>query len=100
MVPIQSISSSSFRSGLRSAAGRCLARGLALAVVLALGVATAAPAQEMTATRKTARGLAGLTLGIVDLPGNVAQEWRNDGPLSGLILQRVILSHTRHGEEP
>jgi putative exosortase-associated protein (TIGR04073 family) len=86
MVPIQSISSSSFRSGLRSAAGRCLARGLALAVVLALGVATAAPAQEMTATRKTARGLAGLTLGIVDLPGNVAQEWRNDGPLSGLTV--------------
>jgi putative exosortase-associated protein (TIGR04073 family) len=86
MVPIQLVSSSSFQSGLGGGAGRRFARGLTLAVVLALGVVTAAPAQEMTATRKTGRGLAGLTLGILDLPGSVAQEWRNDGPLSGLTV--------------
>jgi putative exosortase-associated protein (TIGR04073 family) len=59
-------------------------------VVLSLGLATAAPAQEMTATRKCGRGLAGLTLGILELPGNMAQEWRNDGPLSGLTVGFVM----------
>ncbi len=75
---------------LRSAARRCFARGLVLGVVLLLGLATAAPAQEMTATRKLGRGLAGLTLGILELPGNVTQDWRNDGPLSGLTVGLIM----------
>jgi putative exosortase-associated protein (TIGR04073 family) len=40
----------------------------------------------MTATRKVGRGLAGLTLGVLELPGNVVQEWRNEGPLSALTV--------------
>ena len=40
----------------------------------------------MTATRKLGRGLAGMTTGILELPGNMTQEWRNDGPLSGLTV--------------
>jgi putative exosortase-associated protein (TIGR04073 family) len=59
-------------------------------VVLLLGLASAAPAQEMTATRKSGRGLSGLTLGILELPGNVTQEWRNDGPLSGLTVGLIM----------
>jgi putative exosortase-associated protein (TIGR04073 family) len=58
-----------------------LARGLALAALLSLVSAGGAQAQEMTATRKAGRGLAGLTLA-----GNMAQEWRNDGPLQGLTV--------------
>jgi putative exosortase-associated protein (TIGR04073 family) len=74
----------------RTAARRFIARSLALAVVLCVGLASAAPAQEMTATRKVGRGLAGLTLGILELPGNMAQEWRNDGPLMGLTVGFVM----------
>ena len=61
-------------------------RCLALAAALSVGLASAASAQEMTATRKAGRGLAGLTLGILELPGNITQEWRNDGPLQGLTV--------------
>ncbi|MBW1683910.1 MAG: exosortase system-associated protein, TIGR04073 family [Deltaproteobacteria bacterium] len=86
MISLRSVSSASFRTG----AGRCFARSLALGVVLLLGLATAAPAQEMTATRKLGRGLAGMTMGILELPGNMTQEWRNDGPLSGLTVGFVM----------
>ena len=61
MISLRSMSSASFRTGARS----CFARSLALGVVLLLGLATAAPAQEMTATRKLGRGLAGMTMGIL-----------------------------------
>ncbi|MGI9592010.1 MAG: OmpA family protein [Myxococcota bacterium] len=61
-------------------------RCLALAAALSIGLASAATAQEMTATRKAGRGLAGLTLGILELPGNITQEWRNNGPLQGLTV--------------
>lgn len=86
MIHLRSVPSAWFRA---SARGR-LARGLTLGVILSLGLATAAPAHEMTATRKFGRGLAGLTLGILELPGNMAQEWRNDGPLSGLTVGFVM----------
>jgi putative exosortase-associated protein (TIGR04073 family) len=67
-----------------------LARCAAVAILLCVGLAGAAPAQEMTATRKFGRGLAGLTLGVLELPGNMAQEWRNDGPLSGLTVGLIM----------
>ena len=86
MIAFRSAPNASFRTSAR----RCFARGLTLGVVLLLGLATAAPAKEMTATRKFGRGLAGLTLGILELPGNMAQEWRNDGPLSGLTVGFVM----------
>ena len=65
-------------------------RCLALAAALCVGLASTASAQEMTATRKAGRGLAGLTLGILELPGNMAQEWKNDGPLQGLTVGFVM----------
>jgi putative exosortase-associated protein (TIGR04073 family) len=74
------------RSPERSRVARCVA----LAILLCVGFATAAPAQEMTATRKFGRGLSGLTLGVLELPGNIAQEWRNDGPLSGLTVGVIM----------
>ena len=86
MIALRPVPHASFRSGAR----RCCARGLTLGVVLLLGLATTAPAHEMTATRKFGRGLAGLTLGILELPGNMAQEWRNDGPLNGLTVGFVM----------
>jgi putative exosortase-associated protein (TIGR04073 family) len=67
-----------------------LARCVALAILLCVGSATTAPAQEMTATRKFGRGAAGLTLGVLELPGNIAQEWRNDGPLSGMTVGLIM----------
>jgi len=63
-----------------------LFRCLAITAALSVGLAGAATAQEMTATRKAGRGLAGLTLGILELPGNMTQEWKNDGPLQGLTV--------------
>jgi putative exosortase-associated protein (TIGR04073 family) len=86
MIALRSVSSVSFRTAAR----RCFARGLALGVVLLVGLATAAPAQQMTATRKTGRGLAGMTMGVLELPGNVTQEWRNDGPLSGMTVGLIM----------
>ncbi|MBW2270586.1 MAG: exosortase system-associated protein, TIGR04073 family [Deltaproteobacteria bacterium] len=76
----------SFRSSRRPRIARCIV----LATLLCVGFAAAAPAQEMTATRKFGRGLAGLTLGVLELPGNMAQEWRNDGPLSGLTVGFIM----------
>jgi len=86
MTSLRFVPSASCRAAVRSG----LARSLTLGVVLLLGLATAAPAQEMTATRKFGRGLAGLTMGILELPGNMTQEWRNDGPLSGLTVGLVM----------
>ncbi len=62
------------------------ARGLALAAVLGLGLASPAAAEQMTAARKFGRGLAGLTLGILELPGNVVQESRTNGLASGATI--------------
>lgn len=62
----------------------------ALAAVLSLGLASVAEAQQMTATRKFGRGLAGLTLAILELPGNMTQEWRSEGPLTGLTVGLVM----------
>lgn len=66
------------------------ARWMILALVLCVGFSSAASAQEMTATRKAGRGVTGLTLGILELPGNITQEWRNDGPLMGLTVGLVM----------
>lgn len=61
-----------------------------LAAVLCVALASAAQAQQMTAARKFGRGLAGLTLGILELPGNMTQEWRTEGPLTGLTVGLVM----------
>jgi putative exosortase-associated protein (TIGR04073 family) len=63
------------------------------AVTLAMFVttfATAAQAQEQTAARKFGRGLAGLTLGILELPGNIVEESRANGALSAMTVGVVM----------
>jgi putative exosortase-associated protein (TIGR04073 family) len=46
----------------------------------------AAQAQENSAARKFGRGLAGMTLGVLEIPGNMVQESRTNGVPSGLTL--------------
>jgi putative exosortase-associated protein (TIGR04073 family) len=64
-------------------------RPAAAALALALGallVPSAAIAQEYTAARKAGRGLAGMTLGVLEVPGNVVQETRTNGIFSGVTI--------------
>lgn len=55
---------------------------------LALGVLlpAAAPAQEYTPARKFGRGLAAMAFGVMEIPGNVVQESRTNGPLYGTTI--------------
>jgi putative exosortase-associated protein (TIGR04073 family) len=57
----------------------------ALAFPALLLPATAA-AEENTAARKFGRGLAGMALGVLEVPGNIVQESRTNGITSGLTL--------------
>ncbi len=68
------------RSRTRTAA-RLL--GLALASLL---VPAGAPAQEYTPSRKFGRGLAGMTLGIMEIPGNIVEESRDNGVIAGMTV--------------
>jgi putative exosortase-associated protein (TIGR04073 family) len=61
---------------------RLLAAGLVAAVLLP-GVAAAA---EQSAARKVGRGLAGMTLGFLEVPGNIVAETRSRGPAWGFTL--------------
>jgi putative exosortase-associated protein (TIGR04073 family) len=56
---------------------------LALCAFLLPAVATA---QENTAARKAGRGLAGMTLGVLEIPGNIIQESRSNGIFSGMTI--------------
>jgi len=62
--------------------------GLALGVLatLALLAPGTAHAQDSTASRKFGRGLAAITVGFLEIPGNVVQESRAHGPLYGVTL--------------
>jgi len=62
------------------------ARAAAALTLLALLVPAAAGAQEQTAARKVGRGLAGMTLGFLEIPGNVVQESRTNGVASGMTV--------------
>jgi len=63
------------------------ARTPAVALALcALLLPVAAGAQENTAARKAGRGLAGMTLGFLEVPGNVVQETRTNGVVSGVTI--------------
>jgi putative exosortase-associated protein (TIGR04073 family) len=68
----------------RSARGRCLATGL-LAALLATAL-PALPADAQSAPRKVGRGLAAMTCGFLELPGNVVQTTRRRGLGWGLTL--------------
>jgi putative exosortase-associated protein (TIGR04073 family) len=66
------------RTGVRSAT-------LALALG-ALLLPAAAAAEEYTIARKAGRGLAGMTLGVLEVPGNMVQETRTNGLFSGMTV--------------
>jgi putative exosortase-associated protein (TIGR04073 family) len=61
---------------------RLLVAGIAMALLLP-GVALAA---EQSAARKAGRGLAGMTCGFLELPGNIYQESRERGYAWGFTL--------------
>jgi putative exosortase-associated protein (TIGR04073 family) len=66
------------RSTARAALG-----ALALSALLLPGTVLA---QEYTAARKAGRGVAGMTLGVLEVPGNVVQETRTNGFFSGATV--------------
>jgi putative exosortase-associated protein (TIGR04073 family) len=66
------------RSTARAAIG-----ALALSALVLPG---AALAQEYTAARKAGRGVAGMTMGVLEVPGNVVQETRTNGFFSGATV--------------
>ena len=59
-----------------------LAAGL-IAALLLPGVATSA---QQSAARKAGRGLAGMTCGFLEIPGNIVAETRSRGPVWGFTL--------------
>ena len=69
-------------------ARRITRRGAAVGTLLALAItaASSARAEEYTAGRKAGRGLAAMTTGFLELPGNIVQETRRSGPAMGATL--------------
>jgi putative exosortase-associated protein (TIGR04073 family) len=63
-------------------------RAVAVATLLALAaMATSdARATEYTPARKAGRGLAAMTTGFLELPGNMVAETRRSGPAQGVTL--------------
>jgi putative exosortase-associated protein (TIGR04073 family) len=55
-------------------------------VLAALLLLPAPPADAQTAVRKLGRGLAAVTTGFLELPGNMVQETRERGPGEGIPL--------------
>ncbi len=58
-------------------------------VLIALGtltIGTAASAAEQSAARKIRRGFAGLITGVLEIPGNIVEETRINGLLSGATV--------------
>jgi putative exosortase-associated protein (TIGR04073 family) len=55
-------------------------------LALTLGAASGASAKEYTAARKAGRGLAAMTTGFLELPGNMVAETRRSGPAMGFTL--------------
>jgi putative exosortase-associated protein (TIGR04073 family) len=52
-----------------------------LAALAALTIFTASTASAESAPQKFGRGLAGMTLGFLEIPGNIVKETRNQGPI-------------------
>lgn len=61
-----------------------LSLGLAAAALIAVALASAATAD--TAARKAGRGLAAMTTGFLEVPGNMVKETRQRGPAYGIPL--------------
>jgi putative exosortase-associated protein (TIGR04073 family) len=70
-------------------------RSAARATLLSLGLSalllpSGSSAQEYTAARKAGRGLAGMTLGVLEVPGNIVQETRTNGVFSGVTIGLAV----------
>jgi putative exosortase-associated protein (TIGR04073 family) len=61
-------------------------RLLVPATVLVLLLASAAPADAQTATRKFLRGLAGMTTAFLEVPGNMVEKSHERGAAQGIPL--------------
>ena len=62
-------------------------RALLVACLVAATVLPgAATAAQQSAARKAGRGLAGMTLGFLEVPGNIVAETRSRGPAWGFTL--------------
>jgi len=61
-------------------------RGAIAAALVLAGVLLAAPARAQDAPRKFVRGLAGMTLSFLELPGNMVKETRERGAGEGIPL--------------
>jgi len=59
-------------------------RGAAIIMLLALVMTAAGNAWADTAARKAGRGLAAMTTGFLEVPGNVVVESRRSGPAVGI----------------
>ncbi len=76
---MSSLTHASDRSSRRLRGAACL---VTLALVLP-ALALPAAAEKRTAADKFGRGLAAMTLGVMEVPGNIVQETRTNGALSG-----------------
>lgn len=70
---------------MRSRTLRSLAPAVAVALLVALAPAIA-DAQRYTAGRKFGRGLAAMTCGFLEVPGNIVETSRERGPGWGVTL--------------
>ena len=62
------------------------ARRLAVAALAVALLAYPVNAEAQSAARKAGRGLAGMTCGFLEVPGNVVQTYRERGPVWGFTL--------------
>jgi putative exosortase-associated protein (TIGR04073 family) len=69
----------------RSRISRVVA-ALVMALLLVGSIANVASAVEYTAARKVGRGLAGMTTGFLEIPGNMVVETRRNGYGYGMTL--------------
>jgi putative exosortase-associated protein (TIGR04073 family) len=65
---------------------RSFARKASLAALVGVALALPSLAEAQSASRKFGRGLAGMTCGFLELPGNVVKTSRAKGPAWGLSL--------------
>ena len=61
-------------------------RWLAVCLVMAILLPGAAMAAQQSAARKVGRGVAAMTCGFLEIPGNIVAETRSRGPAWGFTL--------------
>ena len=64
--------------------------GTGVALIALVGVLAAPAAQAQTAARKAGRGLAGMTCSFLEIPGNMVEVGRRDGPIQGATVGFAI----------